>query len=48
MPQGKHEVVWDGRDYSDTSLNSGIYFYRMEVITESGNNAKMKKMLLLK
>ena len=47
MPPGKHEVVWDGKDDSGTFLNSGIYFYRMEVTTESGNIAKMKRMILM-
>ncbi len=48
MPQGKHEVVWDGTDDSGTSLNSGIYFYRMEVITESGGIVEMKKLIIYK
>ncbi|WP_010662674.1 choice-of-anchor U domain-containing protein [Marinilabilia salmonicolor] len=47
MPQGKHEIFWDGRDNSGKSLNSGIYFYQMEVISENGGTSKMKKMVLL-
>ncbi len=47
MPQGKHEVVWDGKDDSGTSLNSGIYSYRMEVITGNGSIVKIKKMVMV-
>ncbi len=47
MPQGKYEVVWDGKDDSGTSLNSGIYSYRMEVITGNGSIVKIKKMVLV-
>ncbi|MDX2414811.1 MAG: FlgD immunoglobulin-like domain containing protein [Bacteroidales bacterium] len=47
MPQGKHEVVWDGRDDSGTSLNSGIYSYRMEVITGKGSIVRIKTLVLV-
>ncbi|MCH9031260.1 MAG: T9SS type A sorting domain-containing protein [candidate division Zixibacteria bacterium] len=41
---GKHEVIWDGKDDSGSSVASGVYFYRLL------SNDKMisRKMTLLK
>ncbi|MGQ1785180.1 choice-of-anchor U domain-containing protein [Saccharicrinis sp. GN24d3] len=48
MPAGKHEVVWDGRDNRGNQLRNGLYFYRMEVFTETGSHKKIRKMVLKK
>lgn len=41
---GYHEVSWNGRNSSNVSLPSGVYFYRIE----SGDFVNTKKMLMLK
>jgi Leucine-rich repeat (LRR) protein len=41
---GKRTVVWNGRDDRGNQVSSGLYFYRLE----SGNEIKIRKMLLLK
>jgi len=41
---GQHSVIWDGIDFSDQPVSSGIYFYKLI----SGDHQQTKKMLLLK
>ncbi len=41
---GVHRIVWDGRGEHGESLQSGLYFYRIEV----GKFRAIKKLLLLK
>jgi len=41
---GRHNVVWNGDDFSGKPVGSGVYFYRMTAPGYSG----VKKMLLLK
>jgi hypothetical protein len=41
---GRHQVAWDGKDASGSSVPSGIYFYRMKT---SGFDAT-KKMILVR
>jgi hypothetical protein len=41
---GTHNVIWNGKDNSDKSVSSGVYFYRLN----TGNNSFSKKCLLLK
>jgi hypothetical protein len=43
-PQGKHRVVWDGRDDEGKAVSSGVYLFRLE----SGKAAIVRKMLLAK
>lgn len=43
LKQGKHEVSWNGSNYSGNKLSNGFYLYRIE----AGNNSVIKKMLLL-
>ena len=44
LPAGGHSVIWDGKDFNDNRVGSGIYFYKLIV----GDYQKVKKMLLLK
>nr|MDA3813021.1 carboxypeptidase regulatory-like domain-containing protein [Candidatus Cloacimonadota bacterium] len=39
-----HDVVWNGKDNSNKSISSGIYFYKMR----SSNYTATKKMILMK
>lgn len=39
-----YRVIWDGKDDTDTTVSSGIYFYKMT----SGTHQKTKKMVLMK
>ncbi len=45
LPAGKHSAIWDGRDYNQQSVGSGIYFYKFNV---NGKTEAVKKCLLLK
>jgi len=41
---GKHVVTWLGRDDSNKTVSSGIYFYKLK----ASNYTEMKKMILMK
>ena len=41
---GEHEVIWNGRDESGSSLASGVYFYRLQ----AEGRTLSKRMVLLK
>jgi hypothetical protein len=41
---GSREIRWDGRDYMDRSVASGVYFYRLD----TPNFSESRKMLLLR
>jgi hypothetical protein len=41
---GPHEVMWDGRDEQNRTVASGVYFYRLQVGSESFS----RKLVLLK
>lgn len=41
---GTHTVVWDGRDDSDHSVGSGVYYYTVK----AGEQESSRKMMLLK
>jgi hypothetical protein len=43
-----HEVIWDGKDNSDRTVSSGLYFYKMVSEGNSGRYTSTKKMILLK
>ena len=42
--EGKHTLIWDGKDTNDKSVSSGIYFYKLK----SDKKELTRKMLLLK
>ncbi len=44
MQEGKHEIMWDGRDDNGNHVGSGVYFYRL--ITAGYD--RTKKMLIVK
>ena len=41
---GEHSIIWDGRDYNQQTVSSGIYFYKLK----SGDFQKVRKMILLR
>lgn len=41
---GKHSIVWNGRDESNTSCASGVYLYRLK----AGEALITRKMILMK
>ncbi|MCD4650829.1 MAG: T9SS type A sorting domain-containing protein, partial [Candidatus Cloacimonetes bacterium] len=42
--QGNHSAIWNGKDKKNTSVGSGVYFYRIS----NGDNSIIRKMMLLK
>jgi hypothetical protein len=44
LKPGHHTVLWNGRDFNDQTVATGIYFYRLR----AGDLHDSKKMLLLK
>jgi flagellar hook assembly protein FlgD len=44
VPEGDHEVVWNGRDDSGRPVASGVYFYRFR----TSGFTETRKMVLLK
>jgi flagellar hook assembly protein FlgD len=51
LPAGRHIFHWNGMDQSGQPVASGVYLYRLEVISNSGQGerfVKNRKMLLLK
>ncbi len=46
---GRYEAVWEGRNNFGNQVSSGVYFYRFEATSASGQSfANLKKMLFLK
>ena len=42
--EGKHSILWNGKDTNDKSVSSGIYFYKLT----TGKKELTRKMLMLK
>ena len=45
---GDHSVIWNGRDNSNKSVSSGVYFYKMVSEGSIGRYTSTKKMILMK
>ncbi len=45
---GYYEVAWQGRDFQEKPVASGIYFYRLEAVGQTGQFSRTFKMMLLK
>lgn len=43
LPEGKNQFVWNGKDFKEKRVSSGVYFIRLE----QGGNTTVKKVLLL-
>ena len=43
--EGKHSVVWDGKDDSGRKVSQGVYFYQLKAGNEFSN---IKKLLFFK
>jgi len=48
MAAGTYNISWNGTNAQDEFVASGIYFYRLTVLTGSGRQMLQKKMILLK
>ena len=44
LTRGIHSLAWNGKDYNNNSVASGIYYYRLD----NGNTYQTKKMVLMK
>ena len=45
---GYHQIEWDGLDDTGNSVNSGLYFYRMQATSATQTFLEVKKMTLIK
>ena len=43
LPEGKNQLIWNGKDFKEKRVSSGVYFIRLE----QGGNTTVKKVLLL-
>lgn len=43
LPEGKNQFIWNGKDFKEKRVSSGVYFIRLE----QGGNTTVKKVLLL-
>ena len=50
MSRGNHRFIWSGKSNNGQPLPSGIYLYRLEVLSNNGNPVyqNTKKMILMK
>jgi len=44
LSAGQHSIIWNGKDYNNRPVSSGIYFYQLT----SGSFSSIKKMILMK
>ena len=44
LPQGTHNVMWNGTDYNDNLVASGVYYYTL--VTET--SSETREMLFIK
>jgi hypothetical protein len=49
LQAGYHEVIWDAKNDNAQTVASGVYFYRLNVVSASGKKfTDVKRMMLLK
>lgn len=48
QPTGLYEITWNARDFSGKRVSSGMYFYKIQIKSNSESFVQTKKMLLLK
>ncbi|MBC8182929.1 T9SS type A sorting domain-containing protein [candidate division KSB1 bacterium] len=46
--EGKYRLSWDGKNDDRQSVSSGIYFYKLNVLTKNGLFTQMRKLLLVR
>jgi len=44
IAEGQHTVEWDGKDFSEAEVSSGVYYYKIT----AGDRMESRKMILLK
>ncbi len=47
-PAGRHELIWDGRNQIGEEVASGVYFYRIQIVTEERSFSRTRRMLLIR
>jgi len=45
IERGNHSIIWKGKNDSENSVSSGVYFYKLDV---NGKTKSVKKCLMLK
>ncbi len=45
---GNHTIEWNGTDYAGRQVINGLYFYKLLIQSESGNNLNKSKKMFLK
>jgi flagellar hook assembly protein FlgD len=48
LQEGNYDVEWNGKNYSGTSVGSGVYIYKIIVKAENKLFSQSKKMTLVK
>ncbi len=48
LSEGHHDIEWNSKDYSGTSVSSGVYIYKIIVKAENKLFSQSKKMTLVK
>ena len=48
MAPGLHTVRWDAHDQTGAAVGSGVYFYRLNIVSGESSHTLMRRMLLLR
>ncbi len=46
LESGTHEIIWDGTDMTGRKMPAGMYFYKLEVVSENGNQMFTHKLII--
>jgi len=46
--EGTHQLRWDGNNDDHRSVSSGIYFYKLDVLTKKSSSTQARKLLLIR